>query len=168
MSNLTSPFAIRLWIELSSPTLLHLSNKTKSVCQITLLFAFFWFPTILKGVKVRVVPCTLRNERIRIIKSSISLLLPAHAVSGPVVLYGESMNKLRNLLFIQLLTGFLIGLLLAIAGLVTTSKLIESEKHSKNDIKKSQSFLYRCVICDATNPFSKWDDLQRWCAARRC
>jgi len=50
------------------------------------------------------------------------------------------MNKLRNLLFIQLLTGFLIGLLLAIAGLVTTSKLIESEQLYHKELIKQFSY----------------------------
>lgn len=54
------------------------------------------------------------------------------------------MNKLRNLLLIQLLTGLLIGIAVATAGLFTVSKLLHSEQlHHKELI---QQFSYSNLI----------------------
>jgi len=56
------------------------------------------------------------------------------------------MNKLRNLLFIQLLTGLFIGLLLAIAGLYMGSNLVKSEQLYHKEL--IQQFSYSNLIDD--------------------
>ena len=56
------------------------------------------------------------------------------------------MNKLRNLLFIQLLTGLFIGLLLSIAGLYMGSNLVKSEQLYHKEL--IQQFSYSNLIDD--------------------
>jgi len=56
------------------------------------------------------------------------------------------MNKLRNLLFIQLLTGLLIGLLMAIVALYMGSSLIKSEQLYHKELIRQ--FSYRNLIDD--------------------
>lgn len=56
------------------------------------------------------------------------------------------MNKLRNLLFIQIFTGILIGLLLTFAGLFMASKLIASEQLYHKEL--IQQFSYSNLIDD--------------------
>ena len=59
---------------------------------------------------------------------------------------GVHMNKLRNLLFIQLFTGILIGLLMAVAALYMSSNLIKSEQLYHKEL--IQQFSYSNLIDD--------------------